>query len=47
MSADTSAVVGESGCGKSTLTQMLARLIRPTAGELLLGGRPAAARGGR
>src|SRR5205823_5674464 len=40
--ASITAVVGESGCGKSTLTRMLARLIRPTAGELLLNGSPAA-----
>jgi peptide/nickel transport system ATP-binding protein len=45
--ASITAVVGESGCGKSTLTQMLARLIRPTAGELLLGGSPAARLGAR
>jgi peptide/nickel transport system ATP-binding protein len=45
--ASITAVVGESGCGKSTLTQMLARQIRPTAGELLLDGRPAAALGAR
>jgi peptide/nickel transport system ATP-binding protein len=32
------AVVGESGSGKSTLARLLARLIMPTAGELLLGG---------
>jgi peptide/nickel transport system ATP-binding protein len=41
------AVVGESGSGKSTLTRMLARLIRPTSGELLLDGSPAARRTGR
>src|SRR6266516_6872289 len=40
--ASITAVVGESGCGKSTLTRMLARLIRPTAGELVLNGSPAA-----
>jgi peptide/nickel transport system ATP-binding protein len=34
------AVVGESGSGKSTLARMLARLIVPTSGELLLDGRP-------
>ena len=45
--ASITAVVGESGCGKSTLTQMLARLIRPTSGELLLNGSPAARRGAR
>jgi peptide/nickel transport system ATP-binding protein len=32
------AVVGESGSGKSTLARMLARLIRPTSGQLLLNG---------
>ncbi|MBO0823104.1 MAG: ABC transporter ATP-binding protein, partial [Actinobacteria bacterium] len=36
------AVVGESGSGKSTLARMLARLITPTSGELLLGGRAVA-----
>ena len=45
--ASITAVVGESGCGKSTLTRMLARLIRPTSGELLLDGNPAARRGAR
>ncbi len=34
------AVVGESGSGKSTLARLLARLITPTAGELLLDGTP-------
>ena len=45
--ASITAVVGESGCGKSTLTQMLARQIRPTSGELLLNGSPAARLGAR
>jgi peptide/nickel transport system ATP-binding protein len=45
--ASITAVVGESGCGKSTLTRMLARLIRPTAGELVLNGSPAARRDAR
>jgi peptide/nickel transport system ATP-binding protein len=36
--AHVTAVVGESGSGKSTLARLLARLITPTAGELLLGG---------
>ena len=31
-------VVGESGSGKSTLARCIARLIRPTAGEIRLGG---------
>jgi peptide/nickel transport system ATP-binding protein len=34
------AVAGESGSGKSTLARLLARLTPPTAGDLLLGGRP-------
>ena len=34
------AVVGESGSGKSTLARLLARLITPTAGKLLLDGTP-------
>jgi peptide/nickel transport system ATP-binding protein len=38
------AIVGESGSGKSTLSRMLARLIKPTSGELLLDGKPATAR---
>jgi peptide/nickel transport system ATP-binding protein len=37
--AQVTAVVGESGSGKSTLARVLARLIPPTAGEVLLGGR--------
>jgi peptide/nickel transport system ATP-binding protein len=34
------AVVGESGSGKSTLARMLARLIVPTSGQILLDGHP-------
>ena len=37
-SGSATAVVGESGSGKSTLARMLAGLIRPTSGELLLDG---------
>ena len=36
--ARVTAVVGESGSGKSTLARLLARLVTPTAGELLLHG---------
>jgi peptide/nickel transport system ATP-binding protein len=39
--AHVTAVVGESGSGKSTLARLLARLVMPTSGELLLGGKPA------
>ncbi|HUD36082.1 MAG TPA: ABC transporter ATP-binding protein [Streptosporangiaceae bacterium] len=42
--AHVTAVVGESGSGKSTLARLLARLVTPTAGELLLNGKPVPAR---
>jgi peptide/nickel transport system ATP-binding protein len=47
--ARVTAVVGESGSGKSTLARLLARLLRPTSGELLVDGRamPPGHRGGR
>ena len=35
------AVVGESGAGKTTVGRLLARIIRPDAGEVLLDGKPA------
>jgi peptide/nickel transport system ATP-binding protein len=35
------AIVGESGAGKTTVARMLAKIIRPDAGQVLLDGRPA------
>ena len=33
-------VLGQSGCGKSTLLQLLAGLIRPTSGQIIVNGDP-------
>lgn len=33
-------LVGESGCGKSTVARMVARLLDPTAGQILFDGKP-------
>ena len=35
---ETLGLVGESGCGKSTLGKTVARLIKPTSGEILFNG---------
>ena len=41
--AKVTAVVGESGSGKTTVARLLARIIKPDAGQVLLDGRPAPA----
>src|SRR5579864_8181449 len=35
------AIVGESGAGKTTVGRLLAKIIKPDAGEVLLNGKPA------
>ncbi|TCU11976.1 peptide ABC transporter ATP-binding protein [Rhizobium laguerreae] len=40
-SGKTLAVVGESGCGKSTLARLVTMIEDPTAGKLLIDGKPA------
>ncbi|WP_420115148.1 ABC transporter ATP-binding protein [Pseudactinotalea sp.] len=44
---EVTALVGQSGSGKSTMGRILAQLIPPTSGELLLHGEPVAATRGR
>ena len=43
----TVGVVGESGCGKTTMGRALVALVRPTAGEIEIKGRPLDHRSGR
>ena len=34
------AIVGQSGCGKSTLLSLISGIMKPTSGEILVGGKP-------
>jgi ABC-type oligopeptide transport system ATPase subunit len=44
---ETLGIVGESGSGKSTLLRLMVRLMRPTAGRILLAGRDVTGHSGR
>jgi len=46
-SGEVLGIVGESGCGKSTLARMLLGLLPPSAGEILIDGRPIGSLGAR
>lgn len=39
-SGEVAALVGPNGCGKSTLLRMAAGIVPPSAGQVLLKGRP-------
>ncbi len=38
-------VVGQSGCGKTTMLNIIAGFLKPTKGEILIGGKPVSGKG--